>query len=74
MERVFPIYGIRFISLNDEYDSAKYYEDTGGINVAFKYLISEFYSRDLSVKYTLHPLFPLRLSPFSQKKRYKGST
>ena len=74
MERVFPIYGIRFISLNDEYDSAKYHEDTGGINVAFKYLISEFYSRDLSVKYTLHPLFPLRLSPFSQKKRYKGST
>ena len=51
MERVFPIYGIRFISLNDEYDSAKYHEDTGGINVAFKYLISEFYSRDLSVKY-----------------------
>lgn len=51
MERVFPIYGIRFISLNDEFDSAKYHEDTGGINVAFKYLISEFYSRDLSVKY-----------------------
>ena len=24
MERVFPIYGIRFISLNDEYDSAKH--------------------------------------------------
>ena len=24
--------------------------DTGGINVAFKYLVSEFYSRDLSVK------------------------
>ena len=25
--------------------------DTGGINVAFKYLVSEFYSRDLSIKY-----------------------
>ena len=25
--------------------------DTGGINVAFQYLISEFYSRDLSIKY-----------------------
>ena len=28
MERVFPIYGIRFISLNDEYDSSKYHEDS----------------------------------------------
>ncbi len=51
MEKVFPLYGVRFISLNDEFDSAKLHRDTGGINVAFKYLISEFYSRDLSVKY-----------------------
>ena len=62
MERVFPIYGIRFISLNDEYDSAKYHEDTGGINVAFKYLISEFYSRDLSVKYMLRSQKPFCFS------------
>ncbi len=51
MERVFPIYGIRFISINDDFDSAKLHGDTGGINVAFKYLVSEFYSRDLSAKY-----------------------
>lgn len=51
MEMVFPLYGIRFISLGDDFDSARYHGDTGGINVAFKYLISEFYSRDLSTKY-----------------------
>jgi len=51
MERVFPIYGVRFISINDDFDSDKLHGDTGGINVAFKYLISEFYSRDLSIKY-----------------------
>ena len=51
MERVFPIYGVRFISINDDFDSDKFHGDTGGINVAFKYLISEFYSRDLSIKY-----------------------
>lgn len=51
MERVFPLYGVRFISLNDNFDSDTLHGDTGGINVAFQYLISEFYSRDLSVKY-----------------------
>lgn len=50
MERVFPLYGVRFISVNDDFDSAKLHGDTGGLNVAFKYLIAEFYSRDLSVK------------------------
>lgn len=51
MERVFPLYGVRFISLNDNFDSETLHGDTGGINVAFQYLISEFYSRDLSIKY-----------------------
>ncbi len=51
MERVFPLYGVRFISLNDGFDSDTLHGDTGGINVAFQYLISEFYSRDLSIKY-----------------------
>ena len=50
-EMVFPLYHVRFISINDEFDSDKLHGDTGGINVAFKYLISEFYSRDLSIKY-----------------------
>lgn len=51
MEKVFPLYGVRFISINDDFDSDKLHGDTGGLNVAFKYLISEFYSRDLSIKY-----------------------
>ena len=51
MEMVFPLYGIRFISINDDFDSDHLHGDTGGINVAFKYLVSEFYSRDLSIKY-----------------------
>lgn len=51
MEKVFPLYNIRFISLNDDFDSDRYHGDTGGLNVAFKYMLAEFYSRDLSVKY-----------------------
>lgn len=51
MEYVFPLYGIRFISISGDFDSDQLHGDTGGINMAFKYLISEFYSRDLSIKF-----------------------
>lgn len=50
MERVFPLYGVRFVSLNDAFDSDTLRGDTGGVNAAFKYLAAEFYSRDLSTK------------------------
>ena len=40
----------RFISISDDFDSSKFKGDTGGMDVAFKYLISEYYSRDMSIK------------------------
>ena len=52
LEQVFPFLGIRFISVNDEFDSGitdfsgKFYE------VAFKNLIYDLYSKDLSEKIT----------------------
>ena len=51
LERVFPLYNVRFVSINDGYDSAQLQGNTGGLSVAFKYLIAELYSRDLSIKY-----------------------
>jgi DNA invertase Pin-like site-specific DNA recombinase len=50
MERVFPVFRTRFISIQDCFDSGEHKGDTGGIDVAFKYLINEYYSRDLSEK------------------------
>ena len=50
IEQVFPLFRTRFISVSDNFDSNDYKEDTGGIEVAFKYLINEYYSRDLSQK------------------------
>lgn len=50
IERVFPLYHTRFISVSDDFDSAKFKGDTGGMDVAFKYLINEYYSRDMSIK------------------------
>ena len=67
MEMVFPLYGIRFISINDEFDSNNLHGDTGGINVAFKYLISEFYSRDLSIKYKSAKYVKFRRGEYQSK-------
>ena len=50
IERVFPLYRVRFISVSDHFDSDQHNGDTGGMEVAFKFLMSEYYSRDLSRK------------------------
>ena len=64
---VFPLYGVRFISINDDFDSDKLHGDTGGINVAFKYLVSEFYSRDLSIKYKSAKYVKFRRGEYQSK-------
>lgn len=67
LERVFPLYSIRFISVNDGYDSAQLRGDTGGINVAFKYLLNELYSRDLSIKYKSAKFAKFRRGEYQSK-------
>ncbi len=52
LERIFPLCGVRFLSLADGYDSQDYGEDTGGLLVSFKFLMAEYYSKDLSQKIT----------------------
>ena len=56
IDRVFPLYSVRFIAVTDGYDSDNYKGETGGIDVAFKFLVHEHYSHDLSkkVKSALH--------------------
>jgi DNA invertase Pin-like site-specific DNA recombinase len=50
IEQVFPLYQVRFVSVSDSFDSNDYIGDTGGIDVAFKFLMHEYYSADLSAK------------------------
>lgn len=50
LEQNFPAWGIRFISINDMYDSANLHGTTGGIDLAFRNLMYELYSHDLSEK------------------------
>lgn len=50
LEHIFPFLNIRFIAVNDHYDSNGYIGTTGGIDVAFRNLIYQRYSQDLSEK------------------------
>jgi len=50
IEKVFPLYRVRFVAVGDRFDSADYKDGTGGIDVAFKFMMNEYYSKDLSKK------------------------
>lgn len=52
LERIFPFMGVRFISVNDGYDSDNYKGTTGGIDVVLKNIVYDYYSKDLSDKVT----------------------
>lgn len=50
LEQIFPFMGVRFISINDSYDSLRNNGATAGIDIGLKNLINDMYSRDLSIK------------------------
>lgn len=50
LEQVFPFLGVRFIGINDGFDSRKLSGGTIGMDVVFRNFIYEMYSRDLSEK------------------------
>ena len=50
LEQIFPFLGIRFISINDHYDSQKNQGSIADLDVHFKNLLYDLYSKDLSRK------------------------
>jgi len=50
IEQVFPFLRVRFISINDHYDSAVNGYAAGDVSVAFKHLCNDYYCKDLSRK------------------------
>lgn len=50
LELILPLFGTRFISVNDNFDSDDYSGTTGGVELALRNLINGMYSKDLSVK------------------------
>ena len=66
LEQLFPFLGVRFIAINDHYDSDK---TEGGLDIAFKNLVYDIYSRDLSKK-----LRETRKQMAAQGKYFAGQT
>lgn len=50
LECVFPFLGVRFLSINDNYDSDDYKGTTGGMEMVMRNMIYAMYSKDLSLK------------------------
>lgn len=63
IEKVFPLFNIRFIAINDFIDSFKNPESVNTILLPFKNLINDEYARDVSIK--------IRSSLNGKKKRGK---
>ena len=50
LQSVFPFLGVRFIAINDSFDSLTAERDADGIIIALKNVLNDMYSRDLSRK------------------------
>lgn len=50
MNQIFPFLGVRFIAVNDHYDSRDHAGSTPPVDTAFQTLLYDLYSKDISVK------------------------
>ncbi len=50
LDQIFPFLGVRFLSLNDRYDSSKNTGNITDLDISFKGLMYDLYSKDLSLK------------------------
>ena len=80
LEYVFPAHGVRFISVNDGYDSGADGE-VAGLHIAIKNLLNQMYSRDISKKVKsavdlkkLGGEFVYGTAPFGYKKGERKNT
>ena len=50
LEQVFPLLGVRFIAINDGYDSATSVNSLDAMSMTLKSILHSYYSKDLSAK------------------------
>ena len=50
MQKTFPAFSVRFIAVNDQYDSNAYAGGTADMDTDFKYLLNDLYTKDISAK------------------------
>ena len=54
IEKIFPFMGVRFISVNDDYDSARPRTSSDNLIIPVKNLMNDAYCRDISIKIRSH--------------------
>ncbi len=54
IEKIFPFLGVRFIAINDNYDSLHSNVESDELVIPFKNLVNEAYCRDTSIKIRSH--------------------
>jgi DNA invertase Pin-like site-specific DNA recombinase len=82
LEYIFPAYDVRFISINDDYDSAKVAaRDAKGFELAVRNLLNDMYSKDISRKIKtavdlkkMNGEYVYGQAPFGYKKGEKKNT
>lgn len=72
IEQKFPSWGVRIISINDVYDSGNLNGATGGLDIAFRNLVYEMYSHDLSEKIKSARLSAAKSGKFSAPYAFYG--
>ena len=50
LDKIFPFFNIRFIAINDNYDSKNNKNCTTDLDISFKNILYSYYSKDLSTK------------------------
>lgn len=50
LEHIFPVLGVRFIAINDNFDNNDYKEDVPGIDIAVKNIMNSYMSQEQSYK------------------------
>lgn len=66
LEQIFPLLGVRFIAINDGYDSQTSVSAADHMNVVLKSVLNAYYSKELSHK--IRATINLKM----QKKEYRG--
>ncbi len=81
LEFIFPAYDVRFISINENFDSYKLGETTGGWDITIQNLINTMYSKDISKKIKsavdlkkLNGEFVYGSAPYGYKKGERKNT
>jgi len=55
IEKVFPFLGVRFISVNDHFDTENKEDDKKSFEVTIKNIINDLYAKDISKRWTMLP-------------------